>query len=216
MKKGESVDENVLEGDKELQNNLEILEKEKKQSYAINQSLSKMLSKETNLRKELQKEIESLKALENEKRDEGGAGDKGDEALKAEALEKKEILANYEKKFLQLKNIESLYKQLKNQFEEKKRILDRTRRDLFHEKEKLVAIKLENDRKVYDQPKEVRELQRELASFEKEIVKYEEENAQLQELATELTKKLNRENIKDVDEKLDKKIAPELPLNESI
>jgi hypothetical protein len=210
--KGNEVGDSEESG--ELKRNLEVLENDKKQSYAINQSLSKMLSKETALKKELQKEIERLKALESERENMEGESRSGDDLLKKELLEKKDLIENYEKKFLELKKTESLYKQLRNQFEEKKKILDRTRRDLFHEREKLVAINVENERNEEDQPEGIRELQKELASFEAEIEKYEEENKHLQDLVTDLTEKLNLKKVSDIDEKLEKKINPKPAVEE--
>ncbi|KPK33441.1 MAG: hypothetical protein AMS24_01010 [Chlamydiae bacterium SM23_39] len=110
--------------------------------------------------------------------------------LEADILKLKNI--SEEKEFLQLKNINSLYEQLKIQFEEKKNLLDATRKELFYANEKLQKQEIEKNQINLNEHPIIIELQKELSFLIKENEKKEEENIYLQDLVSQLTKDLEK------------------------
>lgn len=93
---------------------------------------------------------------------------------------------------LEVRRINGMYKQLRQQFEEKSSLLDATRKELFHTQEKLTSMQIELRERQYEVTDVERELQRCLAELErdqKEInYSHKKEVEQLQDLVATLMK----------------------------
>ena len=79
-----------------------------------------------------------------------------------------------------LAQIEPLFKQLKNQFDEKNKVLHQTRSELFKADTELKTMQIEKDQSALLLPEEIFEL-------DEEIVRLEEENQELQDLVSVLS-----------------------------
>lgn len=83
------------------------------------------------------------------------------------------------------RRIESMYIQLKEQFQEKSAILDETRRELFHAHEELLKVQKEREEEqIFEQTQEERDLQRELLFLGQQ---YEQMQRQYQQELDDLT-----------------------------
>jgi len=120
--------------------------------------------------KELISQNRSLQALEDLKQD------------RAELLER---LAAAEEKVHDLAKVDAQYRQLKDQFEEKGRILHETRCQLFKAETDLQTLAIEKE----EQNSLPERLRVEFDRLEREITDLQEENLQLQELVSVLTQK---------------------------
>jgi chromosome segregation ATPase len=90
-----------------------------------------------------------------------------------------------EEKVFELSKIEPLYRQLKQQFEEKNHILHEARSSLFKVETELQRLKIEKAAlELQPLPKEV---ERELQGLTEEIARLEEENRELEELVSHLS-----------------------------
>jgi hypothetical protein len=70
----------------------------------------------------------------------------------------------------EMRRLEGFYRQLREQFEEKSQLLDSTRKELFHTKEKLSAAEKENLEKEITSPQiSIEEHTRHLAQMEEEL-----------------------------------------------
>lgn len=104
-----------------------------------------------------------------------------------------EILKEYKNRLQELSNINSLYSQLKKQFEEKKQILNKTRQELFQAKEKLSSFQIkQNDFENLNENE--RSILNELDEAIDELQKYKSENKNLEEIVSLL---INKENLFD-------------------
>lgn len=198
--------EELYQRNQKLLNDLNQARVDKEQSHAINQSLSKMVSKEIEEKREKDEQnhslIERATIAENKilflqeeiallnqkiKKYQGEvSSSKKEDLFFSKQIEEKKILDQYEKKYQELIKIESLYKQLKNQFEEKKKVLSDARKELFLTKEELEKIKKEKELRELDETKEVKELYCQIGKFEEELKRLEEENINLQEIISKL------------------------------
>ena len=205
-----SDQEQLYQKNKNLLDQLNKVRTEKEQNHCINQSLVKMLSKETDLRKIKEQEIQDIlkkestshskvNVLEEENKKLQNSIELLKQKLEKEAdkkalkvnpkaiLNDNSLISKYEKKFQELRKIESLYNQLRMQFEEKKQVLSDTRKELFMTQEKLFSHEREKQLEALDEPEAIKELNDQIANFEKEITKLEEENIELQALVTQLS-----------------------------
>ena len=107
--------------------------------------------------------------------------------LEMECSRMHEHLGTAEQKIHDLVKVDFLYKQLKIQFEEKKRVLHETRSALFKAETQLQTIAREEEQQESPLPAS---LQVEFDQLEKEIEQLQEENLQLQDLVTYFTYKL--------------------------
>lgn len=90
-----------------------------------------------------------------------------------------------EEKVFELSKIEPLYKQLKQQFEEKNQVLHETRSSLFKVETEFQRLKIEKAAlELQPLPKEV---EKELQGLTEEITRLEEENRELEELVSHLS-----------------------------
>lgn len=114
----------------------------------------------------------SLEALEQLQR----------ETVKAEAEKAhlKEQIGFLQEKMQTLAQIEPLFKQLKNQFDEKNKVLHQTRSELFKADTALQALQIEKEQSALLIPDEVSQL-------DEEITRLEEENQELQDLVSVLS-----------------------------
>lgn len=187
---------------KELLDELNNCRVEKEQGLSINQSLAKMVSDETELRRQKEEELKNV--LEHLSASERTIASLYNDInlLKKELSipqnlssqmkeEDKQLLAKYEKKIMELKKIESFYRELKTQFEDKKRVLDETRKELFLTREKMEEYKKEQELQLLDENSQLVQIEKKMGSYAEEIVRIEDENFQLQELVTALVKKDN-------------------------
>lgn len=90
------------------------------------------------------------------------------------------------------KELEFLYGQLKKQFEEKSRILDHTRVELFQVENKLLTLQKEHEEKNREVNTSELSLAQQLAQVEEEKQKLESELTAVQELVTQLSAKKKR------------------------
>jgi DNA repair exonuclease SbcCD ATPase subunit len=195
----------LVKRNESLLNELNLSQVEKEQIYSVNQSLTESLSKEINIRKEEEKQksflLEKIEALEerilylqNEshclKQELLDEKDKSNDFSLSQNIEDKKLLHHYEKKYLELKKHESLYDQLRTQFNDKNKVLAETRKELFHVTEQLEAIGREKEMKGLDETLIDRALYRQLGVFEEEIASIEEENEHLQEIVSCLNQSL--------------------------
>lgn len=90
----------------------------------------------------------------------------------------------------ELRRVDGLYRQLRQQFEDKSNLLDETRRELFLTQEKLTRELMDHKERQYDGTEYERELQRCLEQFENEqrelIDSHRREVEQLQELISQM------------------------------
>lgn len=90
------------------------------------------------------------------------------------------------------KELEFLYNQLKKQFEEKSRLLDHTRVELFQVENKLLTLQKEHEEKNCELSTNELSLAQQLAQVEEEKQKLESELTAVQALVTELSAKKKR------------------------
>lgn len=90
-----------------------------------------------------------------------------------------------EEKVFELSKIEPLYKQLKQQFEEKNKVIHEVRSSLFKTETELQGLKIEKSaQSLQPLPKEV---ERELQELSNHLARLEEENQELEELVSHLS-----------------------------
>jgi len=99
------------------------------------------------------------------------------------------LLKEYENKLKEFKKLDSLYTQLKDQFEEKQLVLHNTRQELFSVNEKLTAIQREKNDDFKDLSDNEKALLKDLDLIASELKVYKEENLNLQNLLGELMEK---------------------------
>lgn len=104
------------------------------------------------------------------------------EAAKAEAEKAhlREQIGFLQEKMQSLAQIEPLFKQLKNQFDEKNKVLHQTRSDLFKADTELKTLHIEKEQSAQFIPEEIIQL-------DEELVRLEEENQELQDLVSVLS-----------------------------
>ena len=164
----------VEEENKELLNELNEARKERQQNHYINEALAFMIAKKTKKTAiKIAAPQELIERCEN---------------LQKTLEDKNKLLQIYEKKQLQTKQTEVLYKQLRKQFEDKKIVLHETRSSLFQMHEKLMANEREEDQMYYDISEEENILFHDLVKHEEEINQYEKEIEALYEIILSLSK----------------------------
>lgn len=199
------------ENDDDLLEDLKRSKSEKEKIEAFSKALAKKLEEETFLRKEKENELEEIR-IKNEQ-----DKNKIEELLKAKQslqtaieelqeqlhssseektpsenlLSQKELLSQYENKISELKKTESLYYQLRAQFEDKNKVLSETRKELFHANEKIASYLKAKESLSLEETVLEKDLHDQLGSFEKETAHLEEENKHFQEIITNLTKLLD-------------------------
>lgn len=102
---------------------------------------------------------------------------------KAMTLQVSPVIKVDDKKIRQL---EGLYKQLQDQFEEKARVLSQTRKDLFHTEGKLLAFEHEKELSAVTPNHESAYFEKEFCRLAAEIASLEEEVAALEDLTSSL------------------------------
>ncbi|NGX33705.1 MAG: hypothetical protein K1060chlam1_00045 [Candidatus Anoxychlamydiales bacterium] len=117
--------------------------------------------------------IEKLKSQKTEKTD---------NKVSFENITDQKLLKEYENKLKEFKKLDSLYVQLKDQFEEKQLVLHKTRQDLFAVNEKLTAIQRDKNDDFKDLSDNEKALLKDLDTTESELKVYKEENQNLQNL----------------------------------
>jgi predicted nucleic acid-binding Zn-ribbon protein len=85
-----------------------------------------------------------------------------------------------------IRQLEGLYKQLQDQFEEKARVLSQTRKDLFHTEGKLLAFEHEKELSAVTPNHESAYFEKEFCRLAAEIASLEEEVAALEDLTSSL------------------------------
>lgn len=134
---------------------------------------------------DLEKELEST--ITREKNAQSHVQELGNqlERREKENPEAREMLKNAEDKIAHLSQIEPLYRQLKKQFEEKNKVLEETRKNLFETDTELQKFKM--DQKALEISPLAKDLEKEFETLSKKIFLLEEENQQLQELVSNLS-----------------------------
>ncbi len=94
-----------------------------------------------------------------------------------------------ENKAKDFNSLNSLYVQLKNQFEEKQQILHKTRRELFQVKEKLTAYQKEHNKDFEDLTENEKMILSDLDQTIEDLQKYKNENEALEEMVSLLLNK---------------------------
>lgn len=161
----------LAQENQELMKEINQIRSDREQSLLTQECLLRQHSKEKIERKELLAEIDDLKAQLR------ATHQQIQKDLKSEIAKELEFA---EKKMVHLSQIEPLFKQLKKQFEEKKKLLSETRADLFKKETRLQALEIEKrDFDLISLPKEFLE---ELDTYQKQIHLLEEENQQLRKI----------------------------------
>ncbi len=136
----------------------------------------------------LKKENEALKALANKD-------------VSQEILEKDQLIEDMQTKVKDFNKVNSLYLQLREQFNEKSDVLHKTRSDLFHAQEELAAYKKEKEKDYSDFTDQEKQLVEDLQNTQDELEESNCENESLKEIVTELNHKID-------DKKPNKKVKP--------
>ncbi len=161
----------------QLLNELNRARYDREQTYLINETLARLYAKESFKAKDAEGECASLKELLR-----AVQGEIRKESFDPQMAEK---LRFAEEKVHQLSKIEPLFKQLREQFEEKTRVLHQTRSDLFKLDTELQRVQREKATLELEPiPKEV---EKELDTLTSHIQLLEDENRELQEIVTLLT-----------------------------
>ncbi|NGX63983.1 MAG: hypothetical protein KR126chlam6_01406 [Candidatus Anoxychlamydiales bacterium] len=124
---------------------------------------------------------------------------------KFENITDQTLLDEYEAKSKKFKRLDSLYNQLKDQFEDKQLVLHKTRQELFEVNEKLTAYQREKKSDCKDFTDNEKALLKDLDHISGELSTYKEENQNLQSLITDLLEKnktSNKEKLDDSEEQL--------------
>ena len=129
---------------------------------------------------------EALKAKEAEAQLEGVATERN---FLRERLQAAEFELQQSQPISSLQHTESLYRQLKKQFEEKNEILHQTRAELFQVNTALEALKIEAEQK---EPLFPQAVQKEMEEVEKELDALQKENQELLDLVSTLGPKATK------------------------
>lgn len=175
----------------------ELNEKQQK-IIALKQQLSDFEKNQPNISdlhqklKDTQVELKTLKQTKNNVH------------LLGENITDKKLLQEYDNKNKELSKLNSLYVQLKEQFNEKQKVLHKTRQDLFHAQENLSALKRNLNDDFKDLSDNEKSLMKDLDKIELELKVYKQENQNLQDLVSKL---LQKSSLKEDDnpESLDQK-----------
>ncbi|NGX35641.1 MAG: hypothetical protein K1000chlam1_00471 [Candidatus Anoxychlamydiales bacterium] len=130
--------------------------------------------------------------------------------LTSENITDKELLKEYDNKNRELSKLNSLYVQLKDQFNEKQRVLHKTRQDLFHAQENFTALKKELNDDFKDLSDNEKSLMKDLDKTESELKVYKQENQNLQDLIGELLEKSSSKNEEKIFEEKEEIPEPEV------
>ncbi|NGX52440.1 MAG: hypothetical protein KR126chlam5_00738 [Candidatus Anoxychlamydiales bacterium] len=106
-----------------------------------------------------------------------------------ENITDEKLLKEYENKLKEFKKLDSLYSQLKDQFQDKQLVLHNTRQELFSVNEKLTAVQREKNDDFKDLSENEKALLKDLDLIASELKVYKEENLNLQNLLGELIEK---------------------------
>lgn len=174
LKDEEFLDEKNKQLEREIDNLKNILKKEEAEKSQLNE---KFLNKANEL-KNLEAKMSDFDSLQNEINRKNNQIDK----LKQNIKTLKDIQSPNSQDIEQLNKINSLYLQLKNQFEEKKLLLHKTRQELFYTKEKLTAYQKEKKDNCKDLNELEKTLIKDLDESQKEIEQYLNENQNLEDL----------------------------------
>ncbi len=149
--------------------------------------LKKMLVLESEYKNKIEKLLEEKQNLENllQKEKETALNEKNNTEISPEEK------MSYESKISELKKIQSLYSQLKVQFEEKKKLLEETRKELFRSNEKISSFDKVKELQALDETVLEKDLTLQLGSFESETKRLEEENIHLHDIVSALTKQID-------------------------
>jgi len=167
----------------ELMRELNQARYDKEQTHLINETLARLYMRESLKAKEADVEASSLKEQLTSARKEGVRVQPLPEVKPQEILQdssvKEELNAAYEK-ITELMQVEPQLRQLKQQFEEKNRVLHQVRADLFKADTEIQRLQMEKAAlELHPVPKEV---ERELDLLNQELLAQEVENQELQEL----------------------------------
>ena len=212
LKDEEFLKDNNVTLQKEIATLQESIVQEKDQNLSLQKQIE-----EKNTLLENQKSVEIVQApqvddslnieIEKLKKENGRLFSKI-ESLKTDL--KENIDPDYHSKAKEFNHINSLYFQIKDQFEEKSLVLHRTRKDLFHTKEMLTALKKENENDFDDFSEIEKSLVSDLDISNTEFTNLQKENEKLKDIVTLLNLKLKVDEPKIAKENLDPE--PNLPL----
>jgi len=126
---------------------------------------------------------------------------------KSKNVQDKDLLKEYENKLKELNRFNSLYSQLKEQFEEKQLVLHKTRQDLFQVNEQLTALQRDQNDDYKDFNEYEKAIINDLDKTEHELRVYKEENHNLENIVDLLLSKKS-----NISKKEDKKTSSEQEL----
>ncbi len=155
------------------------------------------------LLEEKTEEVVTLKSLSENLRNSLAEKEKerGVDDLKGKIEEKNRLIQEYENHTAELKKTETLYNQLKNQFEEKKELLQNTRKELFLIKEEAERLKRERAENNSEDNPAIRELQQELGNMNEELTRFEKDNSALEHVVTKVISEAdNRASVTETTE----------------
>lgn len=115
-----------------------------------------------------------------------------------ENISDQNLLKEYETKLKEFKKLDSLYQQLKSQFEDKQLMLHKTRQELFGVNEKLTAFQREKTDDFKDLNEYEKALLVDLDTTASELKTYKEENQNLQNLIGDLLEKSKSVENEDI------------------
>ncbi len=164
---------------KDLEKKVQDFEKNTQKITALNEKVLKQQSLIENLKRQIAEKQAKKTNFEN--------------------ITDQKLLKEYENKLSELKKLDSLYTQLKSQFEEKQLVLHKTRQELFAVNEKLTALQREKNDDFKDLSDNEKALLRDLDTITTELKAYKEENQNLQNLIGELIE--NSDTSKSDEEK---------------
>jgi len=117
--------------------------------------------------------------------------------LKSDNIRNNELLKEYENKLKELIKFNSLYSQLKEQFEQKQLVLHKTRQELFHVNEQLTAFQREQNNDYKDLNEYEKVIINDLDQTEQELNISREENQNLENLVDVLLSKKTETSKKE-------------------
>jgi chromosome segregation ATPase len=201
----------LIDKNKILLDELNEVRKEKQQTHFINEAMANILDKEIKKRErkvissqqslemielkyqslekklyENQKLIDDLKksnSIKDEKIKDLSKKSSQETFVKPAIVDKKEKI---QKPQTNINHFESLYKQLQRQFNERKLVLHKTRKELFYANEKINAMNQSSELDRFDMSHVEKKYLKELVKIGEEYKRLEEENKSLHDLVTSL------------------------------
>lgn len=203
--KEDKVQEGIAKAEEKLAKEIDFHERQHKNFKFEMDRLNGLLEEKTEESVTLKSLTENLRRSLAEKEEERGLED-----LKVKIKEKNQLIQEYENHSAELKKTELLYNQLKGQFEDKKDLLQTTRKELFLIKEEAEKLKRESEENNSENNPAVRELQQEFGKMHEELARFEKDNNALENV---VTKVINENDHKASLEKVstEEKIAENSP-----